>query len=238
MCSPVCKKKAYIEQHFYYAVLFVLFASSLNAQTSVTAPITVSVTVGAPQASITFLGRASVAFDEPQAPIIMEERQASVTFDEPQSPITLEEWASVNFEENYDFNDSSDYDGDGQFDYYEYYAGTDPKDGASHLKIIETTLSGNDAIITWAPTPTEDGIARKYRVFRSGPDALSILAAADATIENLSANPDITSVESDDGEVEISPKGDEISITDKDVKDDFPLFYRVFLSQPIPVVPR
>ena len=137
---------------------------------------------------------------------------------------------------NYEITSTSDYDGDGQFDYLEYYAGTDPTDGASGLRIIESTLSGNDAVISWTSTDDIDPEPRKYRVFRSGPEALGILAAPNATIDQLSSSPDIASLELDN-QLEIPSNGATTTYTDLDVKDDFPLFYRVFLSKPEPQAP-
>lgn len=137
---------------------------------------------------------------------------------------------------NYKITSTSDYDGDGQFDYFEYYAGTDPTDGASGLKIIESTLSGNNADITWISSESAEPEPRTYRIFRSGPEALGALAASDATIEQLSSDPDITSLESD-GQLEINSDGETTTYTDLDVKDNFPLFYRVFLSKPEPQAP-
>lgn len=137
---------------------------------------------------------------------------------------------------DYAVTSTSDFDGDGQLDYYEYFAGTDPTNGASGLKIIETTLSGNDAKIIWTSTTSEDPEPRKYRIFRSGPEHLGILANPNATIQDLSANVDITSLELN-GELEINSAGSTTTYTDTNARNDFPLFYRVFLSKPEPQSP-
>ena len=204
MCNPVLEKKTYVEWCIYCIVLFVLFASNLGAQEPVIAKITVSVTVGSPQA-----------------------------------PSIPQSWIDDFFEAidpNYKITSTSDYDGDGQFDYFEYYAGTDPTNGASGLKIVESTLSGNDAVITWTSTESTDPEPRKYRIFRSGPEALGILSASDATIEGLSSDSNITSLELN-GQLEINSGGEVTTYIDSNVKNNFPLFYRVFLSKPEPQTP-
>jgi hypothetical protein len=163
----------------------------------------------------------------------------SVTIGAPQTSPIPQLWVDQFFgdiDPNYVVTSISDYDGDGQFDYFEYYAGTDPTNGASGLKIVESILFGNDAEITWTSTDSTDPEPRKYRIFRSGPEALGILAAPDATIEDLSLNTNITSLELN-GELEINSAGDKTTYTDENVKDDFPLFYRVFLSKPEPIEP-
>ena len=114
----------------------------------------------------------------------------------------------------------------------EYYAGTNPTDGASMLKIENVELSGNDAEITWTSTASVDPEPRKYRIFRSGPDALGVLADSDATILSLQGEALIT----DPGEVE--SMGATTFDTDANVKSQFPLFYRVFLAKPEPQMPN
>ena len=168
---------------------------------------------------------------------ISKKLSVSVTVGAPQisAPLTLEEWTESYFGGGYNVTSNSDFDGDGHFDYLEYYAGTDPTDGASRLQIADTTLEGEDAVITWSPTSEADGFDRTYRIFRSVPDALGILADPDATLDELTTfaeeNASITNLG------DISSKGNATSYTDKNVRNQFPLFYRVFLSQPIPEAP-
>lgn len=149
-------------------------------------------------------------------------------------PDNLEEWVVYYFGEDNNFSAESDFDGDGYLDYLEFYAGTDPTDAASKLKITETTLSGNDAIIKWAPTSNGDNTSRKYLIFRGGPNALSALANPQATVQSLRTNSNITEL----AEVDSDSQGSTTSYTDSNVKSQLPLFYRVILSQPVPQVPE
>lgn len=203
-----------VEKAIYGSICFLLLALpsyNLLGQTSLKAQITVSVTVGSVQPS----------------------------------PIP-QDWIDSFFGANYQVTSTSDYDSDGQFDYLEYYAGTDPTDGASRLKVTSTELSGNDAIIIWKSTPdSEDDPPeapgnRFYRLFRCGPNDLNYLASSGATIESLDeliANPpnDESSLISLGGE--ILSEGETTSYTDANVRNEFPLFYRVFLSKPEPQLP-
>jgi hypothetical protein len=154
----------------------------------------------------------------------------SVTVGSP-SPDDLDDWVVFYFGSDYDFSAESDFDGDGCLDYLEFYAGTDPTDGASKLQIIETTLSGNDVTIKWAPTANGDNISRKYRVFCGGPDALGLLTDPEVTIGNLQASPNVDEL------AEVNSQGFTTSYIDPGASDKFPLFYKVILSQPVPQVP-
>ena len=145
-------------------------------------------------------------------------------------PLNLEDWVVYYFGDNNNFSAESDFDGDGHLDYLEFYAGTDPTDGASKLKIAETTLSGNDVIIKWSPTPN----GRKYRIFRGGPNALGALTDPQATIDSLQGNSNVTELT----EEEIDSGGLSTSYTDVNASDSFPLFYKVILSSPEPQIPQ
>ena len=151
----------------------------------------------------------------------------------PAPPDNLEEWVTYYFGNDNNFSAESDFDGDGHLDYLEFYAGTDPTDGASKLKITETTLSGNDVIIKWSPTPNGEDFIRKYRIFRGGPDALGALTDPQATIQSLRGNENITELT----DTEIDSGGFSTSYTDVGARDNFPLFYKVILSDPEPQVP-
>lgn len=190
-----------------------LCTPSANAQSSFKAQITVSVTIG-----------------EPSAPEL------------PDFQAWFEDFLGGTNPQNYQVTSTSDYDGDGQLDYLEYYAGTNPTDGASRLNIANVELSGDNARITWTSVPDTDPPEepgnRFYRVFRCGPDDLIYLASPDATIEsldNLISSPNAPSLISLAGE--IPSDGETTSYTDVDVKSQFPLFYRVFLSKPEPQLP-
>lgn len=170
---------------------------------------------------------------------VMTTIELSVTVNRPNSSSIPQSWIDDffgNVDPNYEVTPTSDYDGDGQFDYFEYFAGTDPTNGASSLKIIESTLQGNDAVIVWISTKSIDPEPRTYRAFRSGSEGLSALAAPDATIEQLSLDPDITSLELN-GQLEINSSGETTTYIDLNVRNDFPLFYRVLLSKPEPKTP-
>lgn len=198
--NPLTTRANYI----FFAVLHfncivaMLLATTADAQSSATAQITVSVTVGAA-------------------------RSASI----------YQDWIDDFFgsiDPDYEVTPNSDYDKDGQLDYFEYYAGTDPTSGASGLQIVETVLSGDDAIIKWSSVPDkippESPGNRFYRLFRCGPDALASLADPNATIPSLQFNTSITDLG------DIASQGETTSYTDRGVADRFPLFYRVFLSKP------
>lgn len=180
----------------------------------------------------------SVSLASTRAFAVEAQIKVSVTVGESSSPELpdFQEWFERFFggsnPENHQVTSTSDYDGDGQLDYLEYYAGTNPTDGASMLKIENVELSGNDAEITWTSTASVNPEPRKYRIFRSGPDALGVLADSDATILSLQGEALITDL----GEVE--SMGATTFDTDANVKSQFPLFYRVFLSKPEPQVPN
>ena len=129
---------------------------------------------------------------------------------------------------------TSDYDGDGLDDYEEYYAGSDPTNGSSGLQVMSTVLSGDDVTILWSSTESTDPEPRKYRIFRCGTDALSDLADPNTTISDLQNSPSITELTALG---EIDSQGTSTSYTDTNAKSLFPLFYRVFLSQPEPQAP-
>jgi hypothetical protein len=139
-------------------------------------------------------------------------------------PSTLPEWV-IFYGLSTQYSVVSDFDGDGHFDIEEFFAGTDPTDRSSKLKILVTALSGNDAILTWGPTSNGDNISRKYRIFSCNADALGALASRQATIEDMVANPDITDL------AEVASQGLTTSYRITDAKEDFPVFYRVFLSE-------
>ena len=160
----------------------------------------------------------------------------SLIVGEPQAAPDFQNWFNSFFETtppNHEITPTSDYDGDGQFDYFEYFAGTDPTDGSSKLKIIETFLSGEDAEIVWSSVPNSSQPMapgnRFYRVFRCGPDSLGNLADPNATIEILQSNNSIVELTES---AEIASQGETTSYTDVNAKSQFPLFYRVFLSKP------
>ncbi len=189
-------------------LVIALFASSANAQSSVKAQIIVSVTVG-----------------EPLPPPELPDFQT-----------WFEGFLGGNNPQNHQVTSTSDYDGDGQLDFLEYYAGTDPTDGSSRLNVANVEVSGDDAVITWTSVPdtdsTEEPGNRFYRIFRCGPDALGTLVDSNATISSLQSESSITDLG------EVSSDGETTSYTDVGARSQFPLFYRVFLSKPEPQVPN
>ena len=190
----------------FLAIIFCM--SSANAQTSVTAQITVSVTVAQP----------SPPPDLPDFQTWFESFFGGST-------------------QSHEVTSTSDYDGDGHLDYLEYYAGTDPTDGASRLNIATVELSREDAEITWTSVPDDNNDPPKepgnrfYRIFRCGPDALGILVDSNATISSLQSEGSVTDLG------EVNSDGETTSYTDVGAKSQFPLFYRVFLSKPEPQSP-
>ena len=150
-------------------------------------------------------------------------------------PDNLEDWEIFYFGSGYDLSAESDFDGDGHPDYLEFYAGTDPTDGASMLKITETILEENNVVIKWTSAMKSNGDPRKYLIFRGGSDALGVLTDPATTIEDLQGNSGVTEL------AEVPSQGSVTSYTDPDnpnnPRDPFPLFYKVFLSQPVPQVP-
>jgi hypothetical protein len=176
-----------------------LLPLEVSAQTSITRPITISLTVGEPLVS----------------------------------PIIPQNWINNFFGDSYEVTLTSDFDGDGHFDYLEYYAGTYPTDGASKLKIAEATLDENDDMeITWFSPTDEEPSRRSYLIFRSGPDGLSALASPNATIQSLDENPDVILINDEGNPVPASLTESTTSYTDSTAGNDLPVFYRVFLFEP------
>ena len=126
---------------------------------------------------------------------------------------------------NYIVTNSSDYDGDGQLDYLEYYAGTDPTDGTAFLKTLMPEFIIGRPVIFWDSSASDVPESRVYHVFRCGPDGLNVLANPNASIASLQSQ---SSIITDLGEV--NSQGTITSLVDSDSDiNDFPLFYRVFL---------
>ena len=167
----------------------------------------------------------------------------STTVVSAQTTPDFQSWFDGFFESNppvYTITSTSDYDGDGQFDYLEYYAGTDPTDGTSQLKMVAPVLSGENALISWTSSTfnLSLGEVRRYHLFRSNSSGLSTLAASGATISSLLGENDVDNL----GVVDAA-QGSAVTTYEDDgddgtgVSSEFPLFYRVFLSQPQPQAP-
>lgn len=143
-------------------------------------------------------------------------------------PVPSEWKGRFSFPEGYNIDLVSDFDHDGLLDYLEYYADTDPTDSSSKLQIVDTQVQGNNLVISWTSSANDNPESREYTIFRAGADNLGILVNA-RSIEDLQ---DISGVE------EIGPIGaDSGPITtypDIGAAASTPLFYRVFLSQPLP----
>lgn len=166
--------------------------------------------------------RVSVAKAMTSVIAIVEMPQTS----EPVPPIWRNQFS---FPSSYTITTESDFDSDGLPDYLEYYAGSDPTDGTSLLKIVETNVIGDDIFISWLSSTSNFPASRQYILFRSGEGHLSDLANA-STISELENNPGITKI----GPIDADQLYDVTSYTDPDLVDQTPLFYRIFLSQPLP----
>ena len=131
---------------------------------------------------------------------------------------------------SYTVTNYSDYDGDGQLDYLEYYAGTDPTDGTDFLKTLSPEFINGTPVISWDSSASDDPEPRVYHIFRSGSDGLSVLAHPNASISALQTNfPLIIDLGT------VNSQGTITSFVDSSSDiDDFPLFYRVFLAKPEP----
>ena len=158
------------------------------------------------------------------------EVSAFVEMPQTDEPVPLY-WRSLfSFPEDYTISSTSDFDQDGLPDYLEYYAGTDPTNGASRLKIAETLVDDNDLIIRWASSPSESPESRKYILFRTGAENLGDLVNA-ISIEELENNSNFLKI----GPLNSSPSEEVTEYTDYGAAEFLPLFYRVFLSQPLPL---
>ena len=158
------------------------------------------------------------------------EVSAFVEMPQTDEPVPLY-WRSLfSFPEDYTISSTSDFDQDGLLDYLEYYAGTDPTNGASLLKIAETLVDDNDLIIRWASSPSESPESRKYILFRTGAENLGDLVNA-ISIEELENNSNFLKI----GPLNSSPSEEVTEYTDYGAAEFLPLFYRVFLSQPLPL---
>ena len=132
------------------------------------------------------------------------------------------------FPENYFITTQSDFDGDGIYDYLEYYADTNPIDGSSRFKVISTELDGTSLTIKWTSSSNEDPAPRKYIIFRAEAQHLGALVNA-SSIEEIQDNTNITQI----GPLPAA-NAEETTYTDNEVDTSKSFFYRVFLFQPLP----
>jgi len=131
---------------------------------------------------------------------------------------------------------NSDYDNDGMADYLEYYAGTNPSDGASGLKVVGLGMSDGLVELFWTSSSSELPERRRYKVFSADADALSVLTNPNYRLqdyEELADNPGSSGIFYV-GEQSADSNGTTTSILDDGLEVGVARFYRVFLSYPVP----
>ncbi len=157
------------------------------------------------------------------------EISVTVEMPQPDEPVPSEWKEQFSFPDDYIISTESDFDLDGIPDYLEYYAGTNPIQGSSRLKIADTRVDVEDTVTSWFSSSSSDPEARKYVLFRSGEGNLADLVNA-TSIDELRDHPAIIEL----GPVDAADPGEITEYRDEGVVDLLPLFYRVFLSHPLP----
>ena len=174
-------------------------------------------------------GLFSLSAEEVSVSKVATQVSAIVEMPQTDEPVPLY-WRNLfSFPEDYTISFTSDLDRDGLLDYLEYYAGTDPTNGTSLLKIAETLVEDNDLIIRWTSSPSESPESRKYILFRTGTENLADLVNA-TSVEELESNSNFLKI----GPLDASDSEEVTEYTDYGAAEFLPLFYRVFLSQPLP----
>lgn len=145
-------------------------------------------------------------------------------------------WAEDNIpQEDYPITWESDFDSDGMVDCMEFYAGTDPANGRSLLKINGLVVTEDKVTITWASTRSTDPARREYIVYGANAQGLDSLLDASLSlqqVDELSFIP--TSGVVFVGRKLASESDDETSIEHDVSQLGLPQYYRVFLTQPLP----